>query len=158
MNEIFATLNSIGKKSRNISRTDFIVASNFKETGLQKFETELTKMFDGLKDSLQTMTLNNRNDSTYGNAVLRALSKGCPTLSNLSIFVGDVFQVKNNDTFHICQQFKKLRKCQITYEPRSNEALQHYLEWKKIFDEKIQDSGNSWKMSIQCNKVNGFNF
>ena len=80
-----------------ITHDFFIVASNFKETGLQKFETELTKMFDGLKDSLQTMTLNNRNDSTYGNAVLRAVIKECPNLCYLNVSIVHNFELKNCD-------------------------------------------------------------
>jgi len=132
---VYDALNLIGQRAKNLSNLTINI-STIEQTDLQAFETGLQTMFCGLKNSLRTLTLNNKNQSFYGNAVLRALIKECPNLCNLNISILHSFDLKNCDIADICQQLKNLRKCYVRLTPRSMKAHNKCIEWKEALEKK----------------------
>ena len=69
---------------------------------------------------------------------MKAVIKGCPNLSHLSISILHNFELKNCDIAHVCQQLKNLRKCHVRLTARSEEAHNKCIEWKEALEKKCQ--------------------
>ena len=79
------------------------------------------------------------NQSTYGNAVLRALIKECPNLCYLNISIIHNFELKNCDIVSACEQLKSLRKCYVRLAPRGKKGYNRCIEWKEPLVERYPD-------------------
>jgi len=120
---VYDTLKLIGERAESLANLTINI-SNIEETDLQLFENGLTTMFSGLKNSLKTLTLNNMNQSSYGNAVLRAVVKGCPNLLNLNMSILHNYELKNYEIADVCQKLKNLRKCHVRLKTKKQKGTQ----------------------------------